>query len=76
MNRIVQLFQLIEVVARKENIRALADTATEQLAGEMLVGDANRIMQFRIESDIINQIKRLFYHIRRIAKKVAVSEQK
>ena len=47
----------------------MANAATEQIAAELLSGDS--VKQFRVEVDIVNQILRLFYHVRRIAKAVA-----
>ncbi|MDF1861300.1 MAG: Na/Pi symporter, partial [Verrucomicrobiales bacterium] len=59
-----------EVNARKEKVKELANAANEEFSGELFSGDAARVMRFRIESDIVHQISRLFYHVRRIAKTV------
>lgn len=62
-----------EVISRKEEIRELAIVAGEGFAEELMAGEADSIARFRIESDIISQISRLSYHMRRIAKTI-VSE--
>lgn len=59
------------LISRKEHIRELAVSAGEAAALELISGTPDRIARFRIESDIIDQVKRLFYHMRRIAKVVA-----
>jgi phosphate:Na+ symporter len=59
-----------EVISRKEEIRKLTVTAGEGFAEELRGGAADGITRFRIGSDIINQITRLFYHMRRIAKTI------
>jgi len=63
--------QAAEVVARKDAIQALADEATAGVATQVIAGDTERIRRFRVESDIIDQLHRLYYHVRRIAKIVA-----
>ncbi len=60
-----------EVVSRKEEIRKLTIAAGEGFAEELRGGAPDGIARFRIGSDIINQITRLFYHMRRIAKTTA-----
>jgi phosphate:Na+ symporter len=64
-----------EVVARKGKIRELAGAATDELAGELLASEGEGVSEFRIKSDIVNQIQRLFYHVRRIAKTMAGKEK-
>jgi phosphate:Na+ symporter len=60
-----------EVIQRKDHIHELANAATERLAADMLVGHGSPIPQFRIESDMIDQVQRIFYHVRRIAATIA-----
>lgn len=63
------------VVELKGRIRDLANTANEKLADRMLGGDSRHIMQFRVESDIISQLRRLYYHVRHIAMTIAKTAQ-
>ena len=58
------------VVQRKKDIRGLAAEATRRAAASMAPGNAAEIRRFGIEADSIDQIHRLYYHIRRIAKKI------
>ena len=60
-----------EVIARKEHIKDLASAANEEFATNLMGGGVDHVIQFRIESDILHQITRLFYHVRRNAKTVA-----
>lgn len=62
-----------EVEGRKKRVRSLSDAALERLAADLLAGDGDNVEQFRSESEAINQIHRLFYHVRRIAKALAHS---
>ena len=62
------------VVGLKDQIRDLANTANEKLAARMLVGDSRHILQFRVESDIISQVRRVYYHVRRIATTIAKAD--
>jgi phosphate:Na+ symporter len=61
----------LEVNARKEHVKELANAANESFSADLFGGDAEQVMKFRIESDIVHQISRLFYHVRRIAKTIA-----
>ena len=60
-----------EVIERKTEIRDLASAANEEFARDLLGGDAESVTRFRIESDIVQQILRLFYHVRRVAKSIS-----
>ena len=60
-----------DVAGRKEEIKDLARGTTDALAADLLAEDTAGIESFRIEADIINQIRRLAYHVRRIAKVIA-----
>ena len=60
-----------EIVQRKEEVRRLGQVAMGELAEEWLTGQERRIPEFRNNTDIVNQIWRLFYHVRRIAKAIA-----
>ncbi len=57
-----------EVIERKDSLRDLARRATERCADGLVAGEPKRVLLFRIESNLIDQFSRLFYHVRRIAK--------
>jgi phosphate:Na+ symporter len=59
-----------EVISRKGRIRRLGNEASAGIAGELLGGNADTIMQFRVESDIIQQLMRIFYHVKHIGKSI------
>jgi phosphate:Na+ symporter len=60
-----------KVIARKPEIQELADHASAHLARRLTTDEPNRVAVFRVESDIISQIKRLYYYAKRIAKTIA-----
>ena len=53
----------------------LPAAANEEFASRMLTGGADPVTRFRIESDVLHQITRLFYHVRRIAKVLAARSE-
>ncbi|MCG8583993.1 MAG: Na/Pi cotransporter family protein, partial [Pirellulales bacterium] len=54
-----------QIVARKSEIQELADRASAQLSQRLLADEPDRVAVFRVESDIISQLNRLFYFARR-----------
>lgn len=60
-----------KVIAMKPAINELAEQVTNHLAQRLFSNEPDRITLYRIESDIIGQIKRLYYFVKRIAKKTA-----
>ncbi len=62
-----------EVIGAKKAVNALTDEARAHLSGWQAVEDAQRLMIFRIEIDVIENTKRLYYFARRIAK-IAVEQ--
>lgn len=62
------------IVSLKPQIQSLVDAANDQVAEQIVAGDAVGIRRFRIESDIIDQIHRIYYLVRRIARKIADAE--
>jgi phosphate:Na+ symporter len=63
-----------EVISRKGRIRRLSNEASAGIAGELLGGSADTIMQFRVESDIIQQLLRIFYHVKHIGKSITAEQ--
>ena len=60
-----------QIVARKPEIQGLAKKASTQLAQRLFTDEPNRVEVFRVESDIISLINRLYYYAKRIAKVMA-----
>lgn len=60
-----------EVMAAKLEINRLASAAEEHLAHRLIANEPNRLATFRIEIDIIEYLKRVYYFAKRIAKAIA-----
>ncbi|GAB4422630.1 MAG: Na/Pi cotransporter family protein [Anaerolineae bacterium] len=59
-----------EVLAAKLEINRLANDAEEHLAHRLIADEPNRLATFRIETEIIEYLKRVYYFAKRIAKVV------
>jgi phosphate:Na+ symporter len=57
-----------EVMAAKLDINRLASEAEEHLAHRLTADEPNRLATFRIEIEIIEYLKRVYYFAKRIAK--------
>jgi phosphate:Na+ symporter len=57
-----------EVIAAKVEINRLADKANNHLAQRLIAEEPNRLLAFRIESEMIEYFKRVYYFAKRIAK--------
>lgn len=62
------------VIGNKEIINQLADQAELHLTQRLVVDEPNRLHAFRVESDLMENIKRMYYFAKRIAKIVAKSD--
>jgi phosphate:Na+ symporter len=60
-----------EVTEAKSKIDRLTAHADEHLSKRLVAGEPNRLVAFRLESEIIEYLKRMFYFAKRIAKLVA-----
>lgn len=60
-----------EVMAAKLEINRLAAEADNHLAQRLITEEPNRLDAFRIESEIVENLKRVYYFAKRIAKIVA-----
>jgi phosphate:Na+ symporter len=58
-------------MAAKLRINRLATDAENHLAHRLTVDEPNRLHSFRIESEIIEYLKRVYYFAKRIAKLIA-----
>lgn len=60
-----------EVIGAKPGIEDLSTEADEHLAKRLTAGEPNRLIAFRLESEIIEYLKRIFYFAKRVAKLAA-----
>ena len=60
-----------EVTGAKHQIDVLTARADGHLSKRLVAGEPNRLIAFRLESEIIEYLKRMFYFAKRIAKLVA-----
>jgi phosphate:Na+ symporter len=63
-----------EVMAAKLEINQLALAAETHLANRLVAEEPNRLATFRIESEIIEYLKRVYYFAKRIAKVVVEAD--
>ncbi|MDQ8201379.1 Na/Pi cotransporter family protein [Pelagicoccus sp. SDUM812003] len=71
-NRSVE--QAKRLLASKASFKQLADQAEASLHDRLLGRSPDRMDLFRLESDLISNLKRIHYHVRRVAK-LALAEQ-
>ncbi len=57
-----------KVIKAKPEINSLVDNANSHLSNRLVVDEKNRLALFRIETDIIGYLKRIYYFARQIAK--------
>jgi phosphate:Na+ symporter len=62
----IQLAQ--NVMDRKAEMQSLMRAATDHLGRRLLAQEPNRVELFRMESEVVGQSQRLFYHTRQIAR--------
>ncbi len=60
----------LKVIAQKEEVNRLGRQADEHLAQRLVVDEPNRLQAFRVESDLVETLKRMYYFAKRIAKVV------
>jgi phosphate:Na+ symporter len=63
-----------EVAAAKDEINRLAAVAEAQLSRRLAANEPNRLATFRLESEIMEYLKRMYYFAKRIAKLVSDQE--
>ena len=64
----------LEAIESKEKVNQLADVATEHLAKRLVASEPNRLAAFKLETDVIENLKRLNTLTRRIARLVLIEE--
>ncbi len=60
-----------DVIAAKPDVSGLADAATRHLTERLAAAGPDRLDAFRVESELIESLKRVYYVAKRIAKVVA-----
>ncbi|MGI9239875.1 MAG: Na/Pi cotransporter family protein [Verrucomicrobiales bacterium] len=65
-----------EVTGAKPKIEALAERAEGHLSRRLVAGEPNRLIAFRLESEMIEYLKRMFYFAKRVAKLAAAEESR
>ncbi|MEX2186521.1 MAG: PhoU domain-containing protein [Pirellulales bacterium] len=56
-----------EVIDAKDEINRLADEAESHVSRRLTADEPNRMLAFRIESEMVEYLKRVFYFAKRIA---------
>jgi phosphate:Na+ symporter len=64
----------LEAIESKEQVNQLADAAGEHLAKRLVASEPNRLAAYRLETDLIENLKRLNTLTRRIARLVLMEE--
>ncbi len=63
-----------EVIAAKNDVNHLANQVNNHLVRHLPLQDANQILIFRLESELLESLKRMYYFAKRIAKITAETE--
>jgi phosphate:Na+ symporter len=63
-----------EVIEAKDDINALAERVSSRLVDRLIAEDPHRTSTYRVESQLVENYKRIYYFTKRIAKMVAVVE--
>lgn len=63
-----------EIVEAKEEINLLAGAIEEHLAGRLVAAAPHRLETYRIESELVENLKRIFYFAKQIAKRVLAAD--
>ena len=62
----------LKVIEEKEEINALVAAAERHLARRLVVDAPHRLATYRLETELIENLKRIYYFAKRIAKSVVV----
>ncbi|MDH3225450.1 MAG: Na/Pi cotransporter family protein, partial [Gemmatimonadota bacterium] len=65
----------MEVIEAKGNLASLAERAEGQVVARLASKEPNRLATFRLESTLIESLKRIYYFAKRIAKAVLEQEE-
>ncbi|NIL96700.1 MAG: Na/Pi cotransporter family protein [Planctomycetales bacterium] len=64
-----------QVMDAKEEINRLADAAETHLSRRLAADEPNRLAAFRLESEVIEYLKRMYYFAKRITKVIRPNDQ-
>jgi phosphate:Na+ symporter len=59
-----------EVIDAKETINELVESAEQHLVQRLTAEEPDRLVAFKVESEIVEHLKRVYYFAKRIAKAV------
>jgi phosphate:Na+ symporter len=59
-----------EIVAMKSDIARLTDSAAMHETRRLVAAEPNRLAAYTVEMDVIEKLKRIYYHAKRMAKDV------
>jgi len=65
-----------EIIAMKSDIARLTDTAAMHESRRLVAREPNRLAAYTVEMDVIEKLKRIYYHAKRMAKDVLPEEEK
>jgi phosphate:Na+ symporter len=65
-----------EIIAMKSDIARLTDSAAMHETRRLVAQEPNRLAAYTVEMDVIEKLKRIYYHAKRIAKAVMPEEVK
>ena len=65
-----------QVIAAKPEVNQLVDSASSHLEARLAADDPHRLSTFRVESELIENLKHVYYFAKRIAKVVTVIDVK
>ena len=63
-----------EVIAAKEDVNDIAERISGRLVDRLIAEDPHRTSTYRVESQLVENYKRIYYFAKRIAKTVAVAD--
>jgi phosphate:Na+ symporter len=65
-----------EIVSMKSDIARLTDSAAMHETRRLVAEEPNRLAAYTVEMDVIEKLKRIYYHAKRMAKDVLPEEEK
>ena len=65
-----------EIIAMKSDIARLTDSAAMHETRRLVAEEPNRLAAYTVEMDVIEKLKRIYYHAKRMAKDVIPEEEK
>ena len=63
-----------QVVAAKEDVNTIADRISQRLVDRLVAEDPHRTSTYRVESQLVEHYKRIYYNCKRIARLIAEAD--